>query len=374
MKRVLLPLVVCFLLGGLAGVWADPCAIVNDPTHLRFVELGGLSKFLEDELHAQKGLTEIIGREVIDRRFRKAGIPDPAKDGLAYAIVAREMPVDELNVCFILKGRVDLPKFQAFADERYQKYFATLAKQRIATRPKTPRNAKVAGKAARIYPYALRPSEAVLLQVGQYTIIATVPAGDYHLIERTVAVLEGQLPMAKDQPEKVTYMASFVPLAEEREEIRTFENKYEGFVGKTRSTFKKAFRPAAYMSDQEAARLEQNLKDSLSRLQKFSYEIGAVRDGNGGYAYDINLIFRCKDAAAATALQEQLLAWLAANAGKNLSEQDLVAMQANKVTANGDTCMYNIKLGSSQEEQWQFSSLLMTLMLQDRRFNNLFKS
>ncbi|NLI79806.1 MAG: hypothetical protein GX442_25600 [Candidatus Riflebacteria bacterium] len=374
MKRVILPLVLsCFVVCGLAAAWADPCAIVNDPKYLRFVELGDLSKFLEEELHDQKGLTEIIGKEVIDRRFRKAGIPDPAKEGLSYAIVAREMPVDQLNLCFILKGNINFPNFVEFAEKRYQRYFDTLKAQKIAEGKKAPRDVKIAGQAARVFPYAFRPSEAVLVNAGQHTIIATVPAGDYSLVEQTLAVLTGNAPLSKIQPDKTTFMASFVPLKAEREEIRTFENKYEGFVGKTRKTFKKVFRPEAYQDDAAAAKLEQNLKDGLAQVQKFSYEIGATREG-ADYGYDINLIFRCQDAAAATRLKEMLLSWLAANAGKNLTDQDLVSLQANKVTAQKETCMYNIRLGASQEEQWQFSSMIMTLMLQDRRFNSLFKS
>ncbi|HOT26952.1 MAG TPA: hypothetical protein PLU72_02110 [Candidatus Ozemobacteraceae bacterium] len=373
MNRLYVALILCLLAVSISSpVLAEPCALVNDPRDLRFVDLGGISSFLEDELDLQKGLTDVIGREVIDARFRKAGIPDPKKESLAYAIVAREMPVDQLNVCFILKGNVKYDKFEAFAEKRYQRYFDTLKAQKIAAPARQSREARIAGKSARLFPFAFRPSEAVLMNFGQYTLIATVPAGDYSLLSEIVSVLDGDRPMTRPQPDKVTFMAEFVPIAAERDEIKAFENRYDGFVGKTRATFRKVFKPSSYLTDAQAARLEQDLKNGLAAVRKFSYDVGASRQGDG-YAYELNMLFRCASPADAARLKEQLTAWVASNAGKNLSEQDLVALRANRVSANGDTCIYTVKLGATTEEQWQFSAMVMTLMLQDRRFNTIFK-
>ncbi|HNV68738.1 MAG TPA: hypothetical protein PKO06_03510, partial [Candidatus Ozemobacteraceae bacterium] len=276
----------------LAGLWAAPSALVNQPADLRLIDLRENARFLEEDLDLGKGITEVIGKQVIDRRFRSAGIPDPVKKQLSYGIVAREMPVDSLNVCFVLKGDLDTDKFLAFADKRYQRYFDTIRAQKLIEQTPTPRFIRVAGKSARIYPFAFRQAEAVVTTFPGHVIISTVPAGDYSLIEETVGVLEGRIPASTEQPEKIGFMTTFVPLAQERNEIRQFENRYEGFAAKTRKQFRKIAAPEKFRNDEAMAKAEQQLKAALAEISKFSYEIGARRETEG-YAYEVNMIFRC---------------------------------------------------------------------------------
>ena len=355
------------------NLFAEPCALVTDPADIRFIELRDIAKFLEDDLDMGKGITEIVGKKVIDRRFRKAGIPDPVKEDVSYCMVAREMPVDQLNAAFILKGPVDSEKFLEFSDKRYYRYFANLQKQNIEAKPKIPANKKINGKPARVYPFAFRNAEALVASFNDYTIIATVPRGDYSLIGEIINVLDGQKPLSRKQPEKISYITSFVPMAQERHEIASFEGQYEGFIGKARAGFKKVVNKKAYAGEKRMTELEKTLKTSLSGIERFSYNVEATQQGNG-YAYDINMIFKCPNPEEAKKLKDQLLAWLASTSAKTLSEQDLVSFRSNKVLAKDDTCVFMIKLGSSAAEQYQFSSMIMTLMMQDRRFNRLFKS
>jgi len=114
-------LVFVFFLSCLQGLQADPCALVNDPRNLQLIDLKNVAQFLEEDLDMGKGITEVIGKTVIDRRFRNAGIPDPVKSPLKYGIVAREMPVDQLNLCFVLQGDLDAAKFLEFAEKRYDR-------------------------------------------------------------------------------------------------------------------------------------------------------------------------------------------------------------------------------------------------------------
>lgn len=368
--RTLLVLALCFCASGL---WAEPCALVNDPRDMRLINLHEISGFLEDDLDLGKGITEIIGKQVIDRRFRKAGIPDPVKSELSYAIVAREMPADELNICFVLKGDIETAKFLEFAGKRYERYFTTLKAQKLVQTVPATTDLLIAGKNARVFPFAFRKAEAVITSLPGHTIISTVPAGDYSLITETIAVLEGKTQVSASQPEKIGFISTFAPIDQERSEIRNFENRYEGFAAKTRKKFKKIFAREAFRNSEEMAKSEQQLKDALAEIARFSYDINARREGEG-YAYDISMIFRCASAEKAGQLKEMLLTWLAYTSSKALSEEDMVSMKSNRIIANGDACVFNIRLGSSKEEQYQFSSLLLTLMMQDRRFNSIFKS
>ena len=368
MKRLL---VFVFFLSCLQGLQADPCALVNDPRNLQLIDLKNVAQFLEEDLDMGKGITEVIGKTVIDRRFRNAGIPDPVKSPLKYGIVAREMPVDQLNLCFVLQGDLDAAKFLEFAEKRYDRYFTTLKAQKLVTGTPKSKDTTVAGKPARLFPFAFRQAEAVVTYFPGCIIISTVPAGDYALIAQTIAVLEGKAPAAP-QPEKIGFMASFVPNEQERTEIRTFENRYEGFAAKTRKSFKKAVNRQGYENEEAAARVEQQIKDAMSGLTRFSYEVGARREG-GNYAYDVNMIFRCASPAKAEELKSLLLTWLAYTSSKVLSDEDMVSIKANQVGVREDSCVYTIRLGSTPEEQYQFSSLVLSLMMQDRRFNSIFK-
>ncbi|MBI3040017.1 hypothetical protein HYY75_13370, partial [bacterium] len=353
-------------------LYGEPCAIVNDPKDMRFIDLKEISKFLEDDLDLGKGITEVIGKEIIDSRFRKAGIPDPVKESLSYSIVAREMPLDRLNLCFVLKGKIDSGRFLDFAEKRYIKYFDTLKGQKILENPKKLFDSKIDGKPAVVYPFAFRDAEAVITYFNDYTIISTVPKGDYSLIKNVIEVLDGKAPFSEKQPERIAFMSSFVPIDVERKEIGNFENRYEGFVAKTKKQFKKIINHKAYEDEKEMAMLETELKSTLSGIQKFTYEISANQDKDG-YKYDLNMIFRCSSKETAGKLKDQMLSWLACNSSKSLSEQDMVSFNSNKITQEDQACIYNVKLGSSKEEQYQFSSMILSLMMQDKRFNSLFK-
>ncbi|MDD3148542.1 MAG: hypothetical protein PHD82_14710 [Candidatus Riflebacteria bacterium] len=365
-------LIVLALCSCTSGLWAEPCALVNDPRDLRLINLQEISSFLEEDLDLGKGITEVIGKKVIDRRFRAAGIPDPAKSELSYSIVAREMPADQLNICFVLKGNLNAEKFLEFADKRYQRYFSNLKAQKLVQNAPTPGNIMISGKQARVYPFAFRNAEAIVTTFPGHAIISTVPAGDYSLINETVAVLEGKTPMSDAQPKKIGFISTFIPVDQERAEIRTFENRYEGFAAKTRKQFKKIMAKEAYRNSEEMARSEQQLKEALAETLRFSYDINA-RQQNDGYAYEVSMIFRCATPEKAAQLKEMLLTWLAYSASKALSAEDMVSMKANRVAASGNSCIFNIRLGSSTEEQYQFSSLLLSLMMQDRRFNSIFQ-
>jgi len=376
-KRSLL-LALCLVFVGIGGgLMADPCALVTNPADMRFIELKEIAKFLEQDLDMGKGITEVIGKKVIDQRFRKAGIPDPVKEAVSYSMVVREMPVDQLNAAFILKGSIDTSKFLDFADKRYYRYFATLQKQNIEAKPKIPANVKISNKPTRSYPFAFRNSEALITSFEDYTIIATVPQGDYSLITDIIAVLDGKTAFSQQQPEKISFMTSFVPLAQERQEIKTFEGQHQGFLAKARAGFKKVTNKKAYAGEKRMLELENSLKATMANVERFSYNVEANGRDNGrdnGYAYDISMIFKCANQQEAGKLKDLLLAWMASTSAKALSEQDMVSFKANRVAASKDTCVFSVKLGSSAAEQYQFSSMIMTLMMQDRRFNKLFKS
>lgn len=361
-----------FVLSAVA-VSANPSAIVNNPADMRFIELTDLARFLEEDLDLGKGVTEVIGKKVIDQRFRRAGMPDPAKEPVSYCMVAREMPVNELNVAFVLKGNIDAQKFMEFSDKRYYRYFATLHKQGIKATPKIPANRSISGKMTRVYPYAFRNSEALITSFADYTIIATVPAGNPSLVAEIISVLEGKTARSAAQPDKISYLASFIPSENERQEIKGFEGQYEGFVARTRSGFKKLTNKKAYAGEKRMLELESSLKASMAEIERFTYSVEAINRKNG-YAYDINMVFKCADAARAEKLKNQLLAWMASSSAKALSEQDMVSLKTNKVAANKDNCIFMISLGSSPAEQYQFSSMIMTLMMQDRRFNRILSS
>lgn len=374
MRKILSTVLVMFLIVVSAvSAFANPSAIVTSPADMRFVELTDLARFLEEDLDLGKGVTEVIGKQVIDHRFRKAGMPDPAKEPVSYCMVVREMPVNELNVAFVLKGNIDTGKFLEFSDKRYYRYFAALHKQGIEAAPKIPANRSIKGKMTRVYPYAFRNSEAVITSFADYTIVATVPAGNPSLVAEIIDVLEGRTALSAKQPDRISYLASFIPSENERQEIRKFEGQYEGFLAKTRSRFKKMTNKRAYAGEKRMIELESALKTAMAEIERFTYSVEAI-SRKDGYAYDINMVFNCASNQNAEKLKNLLLAWLASSSAKALSDQDMVSLKTNKVAVKNDSCIFMIQLGSSPAEQYQFSSMIMTLMMQDRRFNRILSS
>ncbi|MBF0406773.1 MAG: hypothetical protein HQM10_05445 [Candidatus Riflebacteria bacterium] len=373
MKRsVSFKLLVCFFLVISFMAGAEPSAFVNDPRDLQLIDLAGVAKYLEKDLDLDKGIVDLIGKEVINSKFRQAGIPDPAKESLSYGIVAREGSTENLSLVFILKGNVDQAKFLKFAEKRYQKYFETLKSQNIIDKEKYSCTINIGEKSARLFPFAFRNSEAVVLSFNDYTLIATVPQGDYSILNDTIAVLEGKVQKNSKQPERFAFLAAFSPIPQEREEILNFENRYEGFAARTKKRFSKIINPQKFEDTVSHENLEKNLKSALSKIERFSYEVSSSRKGEG-FAYEINLLFKCSEKKQASKLREMFLEWLLNNSEKNVSTQDLASLRKNKVLVQDNTCIYQIRLGSSDEEQWQFSSTLISLMFQDRRFHSIFK-
>lgn len=359
----------CSLLG---NAFAEPCAFVNDAADIRFIELKELAKFLEKDLDLGKGVTKFIGNKVIDRKFRKAGIPDPAKEGLEYCIVAKEMGVNELNLSFILKGSVNTENFIKFTDKRMKKYLTSLEKQGISFKRKAIYNTKISGKASRIYPFAFRNSEAVVTSFNDYTIISTVPTKNYSQIKEIISVLTGKKPLSSRQANSSYYMASFIPTEQERHEIKNFKNPKNTFASRVRKGFQKIRDQKSYNRKKHMETIEIKLKNTLSQIKGFSYQIETKKE-KSGYAYNVNMLFKCNHAQQATYLKELMLAWLTYGASKTKTDNDMVSFRSNKVLSTNDTCVFSVELGSSKAEQYQFSSLIMTLMMQDRRFDAIFK-
>jgi hypothetical protein len=110
----------------------------------------------------------------------------------------------------------------------------------------------------------------------------------------------------------------------------------------------------------------------MSRIEKFMYKVEAKKEGHG-YSYQITMNFKCEDSEHASSLKELFLALLTNNASKNITRNDMVSYKSNKVTAQDEYFIYRINIGSSPEEQYQFSAMTLTLLMQDKRFNRIFK-
>ena len=147
---------------------------------------------------------------------------------------------------------------------------------------------------------------------------------------------------------------------------------FSKMVDKVKKGFKKVTNKKAYLNDKKMAQVEKKLKFVLANIKKFSYQVEAIKE-KSGYAYDINLIFKCQSEKEARYLEELAMAWLAYTGSKAKTSQDMVSFKSNKVMSSGDACVFSVKLGASKAEQYQFSSLMMNLMMQDRRFRVLFR-
>lgn len=350
---------------------AEPCAVVTSPKDLRFVDLRPVASYLEEDLDRIKGITGLIGREIIEKRFRDAGIPDPVKKNLSYSIVAAPSPDDTLNLCFIMKGDIDTSKFFAFAEKRFHEYLRDLEELNIAVPAISPKRCEIAGLTAVIFPFPFRANESVLLAAGDTVVVATVPAGQYGLIANVAKVLE-EGPGEGPQPEKISFAAKLFPSEIERKEIRHFENRYEGLRNKVRKQMKGIMdKFGMKVGEKELLSLEQKIKRSLSEIVSMNYSIEARKEREG-YAYDVTLKCLCRSEAHANELKELFLALLVSNASKSVTRNDLAAFKANKVGAKGSEFAYRVSLGSSPKEQQAFSAMTLSMMLQDRRFTRIF--
>lgn len=368
--KLLLTIISMFLL--IQGVFAVPCSLVTDPQQMQFIPLNDVAKYLEEDMDLGKGITGIIGKKIIEKRFRNAGIPDPVKSNLSYCMVGRESGLDSLNFCFIFKGDVDEEKFVSFAKERYEEYQNNLRKDKLLKEYKDSVEKEVSGKWAVSFPFVERNSETLILSLGEYLIIGTVPSGNYSLIEDVIQVLEGKKPIIS-QDNKISYKTVFIPNENERKEIVHLENRYEKLRDKARSKMSKIMnKMGIQVKEKDMRSLEQNIKKSLSEVEKFMYKVEATKE-NTGYSYQITMNFMCQDEEHAENLKELFLAMLTNNASKNLTRNDMVSYKANKITSKGQYFIYRINIGSSEEEQNQFSAMTLTLLLQDKRFTRIFQ-
>lgn len=373
-------LVLCWSMCSDALWAASPSTLVNDPRHMVFTDLDKISSFLYNDLIYEKDVVsfvgrppfDVIGKKIVKSKFAKIGIPDPVETRVEYSIVAREDSSQhtKINGLLVLRGDIDAEKLLKYTRIRYGKYMDSLVDRKMIDQPCQEKETFIRNCPTVVFPFAERASEAVYTSFENHIIVAIVPAGKYSLIEETIDVLMGKIPYAP-QPDLITYKVQFGVTQKERMQILGFESGLDKMKTKARKNFQKLLQKVGVDSPDDLDTPEDRVRKMLSRLDNVMYQIRCKKEGDN-YQYGIAFVAKCEDESHAESMKEAFTEQFVKASASCLTDADRDAYEDIKIFTKKNFFLIHANIPANQTQQYQFISMAMTLMFQDRRFTKWF--
>lgn len=358
----------------------SPSTFVNDPRHMVFTSLENISAFLYEDLIYEKDVVgfvarppfDVIGKSIVKSKFKKIGIPDPVETSVEYSIVVREdrSRHTKINGLLVLRGGIDADKLLKYSRERYKKYMKSLVDRNMIDQPRVDRTNVIRECQAVVFPFAERSSEAVFVWFPNHAVIAVVPAGDYSLIEETIDVLAGKIPL-ESQPDLITYKVQFGLTSKERKQILGFESGLDKMKANAIKNFKNLLRKVGVNNGEDLDTPEDSLKKMLGKLDNVMYQINCKKEGDN-YVYGLLFVAKCESEDHAEAMKEVFTEQFVKASSSCLTDADRDAYEDIKIFNKKNLFMIRASVPADQAQQYQFVSMALTLMFQDRRFTKWF--
>lgn len=361
--------------------WAgSPSTFVNDPRHMVFTDLQKISSFLYDDLIYEKDVVsfvgrppfDVIGKSIVKAKFAKIGIPDPVESKVEYSIVVKEDKTrhTKINGLIVLRGGIDAEKLLKYSRDRYRKYMKSLVDRKMTDAPKLERDEVIGGCRAVAFPFAERASEAVFAWFPDHVVVAVVPAGDYSLIQETLGVLKGSIP-SEPQPDVINYKVQFGITAKERRQILGFESGLDKMKANARKNFKTLLQKVGVDTGDGLDTPEDRVRKMLTSIDNVMYQINCKKEGDN-YVYGLLFVAKCESEEHAEAMKEVFTEQFVKASSSCLTDADRDAYEDMKIFNKKNFFMIHASVPADQVQQYQFVSMALTLMFQDRRFTKWF--
>ncbi len=335
--------------------------VVAEPRDLNLVNLRPLSDYLYADLK-NKGDFGMIRRAALDVKARQAGVPNPRKKSLHAGMVIKRGSSGHSSAILVAVGDFTFKDLRASMEKDYREYLAQTRGTGTVT------DQEIAGLSFTKFPYTERPYEVDIAQVPGRSayLIAAVPAGDYSVLEETVAVVRGEEKLNETLPTAVEAQTTFQLTGREIERLVKF-NRPKGAL---RQKFAKGMRTLAQKlgiphSDDETVPLEERIRGQLAQSREITVKYAWDTDARGASAYTVNYVVQAKDEAAAETLRELIAEQITRLAEQTTRANDRESLGRLTVSASGNEVNVGFLL-DSPEAQYDHASLLLSQVFRYR--------
>ena len=329
--------------------------VVSEPKDLNLVNLRPVSNYMYADLK-NKGDFGLVRRVALGVKARQMGIPNPRKNSMHAGMVIKSGASGHSSAVLVAVGDFKFKDVKDAMNKDYNEYMAqTRGTPAIS-------EIEIAGLQFTKYSYGERPNEVCLAQVPKQSawILATVPKGDFSVLDETIAVLKGEDKLNDAVPTNVEWQTTFQFSKREIERLVKFNRPKSALRAKFVSGMKTLARKLGIpQSDDRTVPLEERIRGQLAQSREVTMKYNWDIDARKASSYQIQCSIKAKDDRSADALKELISEQIVRLAELNNRSTDSESMGRLTVAASGDEVNLGFLL-DTPEAQYEHVSLLLS--------------
>ena len=329
--------------------------VVNDPQELVFTDLEPLVQYTRQRLEADKTITE---RDVVNffEALRDHGAPNAGTG--ASTKVAMMVPPDNgaTQGILVVKGSFDRAKVLEIISRRYaehvNEHLDSARQQELgigaAVKP-------ILGLRTYRFVMPVRDRELHIVDLADYTVFASHKKGDLALLEKTLNVLSGKIPVKSPDVRATQVVYNFEPTAAEQDQamaaIDDAFNRYtSGSMGYRRGVARftdTIKRIVAQSKVRQAKEAFKNMFRTTLRVDR-----GFAADQN---SKSMTMQMQFQDTSVAQSVKASAVKHLVAEMKKPANQGLVAAMQNPQITTAANSVFVKVPMETEQDQMYAFS-------------------
>ncbi len=339
--------------------------LVNDPQQLSFCDMNLL---VERNKMYQKERGTLKDDQIAEffQKIQEHGVVDAGTGAnpVQVAYVVQNQP-NGLNGVLVIKGKFDQQKVTDLMRKNYQQHsteheagvmknqkFAAAQKE-AAANPFTEVKTTIDGHNAHIFPMPLRDRELIVVSGKDVSLISSANRGNRELLKKTIAVVDGKLPMKSASSHSKVVM-TFAPDKSEKVEL---EKRMWARYDKQRTDTlakKKHLKKFGERFRQRVIRNKvQFFADTLDDLQDGTLTI--ERDRENQMTKVATLVTTHESADAASEVKKRLMKHMIKEIKRNDNVNDKFALGNISITTKDNQTVVRCQLKDSKEQLHAFN-------------------
>ncbi|MBF0546501.1 MAG: hypothetical protein HQM08_18790 [Candidatus Riflebacteria bacterium] len=353
----------------------------NDPQELNFADMNKLvelnKNYQLDHKTVDQNMVNDFFKHIQEHGIKNAGT---GENQVRVAYVVKNYGVDVAGVV-VLKGDFDqdgvlniLRKHYAEHSNEHSaaviknnKFAAAQGEKGASANPFQETTGVVAGVQAHIFPMPLLDREFITLSTGNTVLFSSAPRGKRELLEKTVAVVTGKLPMKTPATDSKIIM-TFAPSQEDKKQIeQRAMARYDKQKADSLAQKKRLAKLGERIRQRVIRSKIQYVLDCIDQLQTGTMVIERSRSGDLSKTATVALCFNNADTAADA--KKRIVKHLVKEIKNTASPKDKFALSNISVTSKGNYAYLRCQLKDASEQIHAFNliSIYVTDGVLERR-------
>lgn len=350
--------------------------VVQDPANLTLINARHSYTYIKDSLK-DRGILGRIRYEALKAKIKHMGFPDMSKEDLYVGYVTNS-GANGSSLIAVLKGDLNeskVNKFIAREHRRYVRRVNRIAKKNGERELKSDdlkSGLQIEGCDVASFSYLERPYEMVVTSCNGYLVMGAVPKSDHSLLEKTVMVLKGELPLNETVPASLQATTRFSFSGRELRDILYYNADVESIQSQVTDQAKKVFdRLGIEVSEEKLVPLKDRIRNQLVESKSVGALYEYTRDdyGTSTYVFEYGVEFEnSREAEAFRSLVAEKIGYVA-----GYGEEGFQDWSFNDISAftHEDSFYMSIK-ATSEAVQFQLLASLVEKLYEYNSVDNWF--